>query len=144
MANVPKGIVAGLVGTVALSVLMVMKNAMGLMPELDVIAMLAGMMHVPAAAAWAIHFMIGAVWGVMFALLYKLIPGGSPVGKGMIFGTGAWLMMMVVVMPMAGAGLFGMTLGMMAPLMTWMLHLVFGAVLGATFGRPYVAATSPD
>ena len=35
-----------------------------------------------------------------------------------------------MVMPMAGAGLFGMKLGMMAPLMTWVLHLVFGAVMG--------------
>jgi hypothetical protein len=60
------------------------------------------------------------------------LPGG-PVGSGVLFGTAAWLMMMIAVMPMAGAGLFGMSMGIMAPIMTLMLHAVFGAVLGATF-----------
>jgi len=41
---------------------------------------------------------------------------------------------MFVMMPMAGAGVFGLDLGMAAPVMTLMLHLVFGAVLGAVYG----------
>jgi hypothetical protein len=45
----------------------------------------------------------------------------------------AWLGMMIIVMPMAGAGLFGMNLGIMAPVMTLVLHVVFGAVLGAVY-----------
>ena len=36
--------------------------------------------------------------------------------RGAIFATGAWLVMMIVMMPMAGAELFGLHLGMMAPL----------------------------
>ncbi len=36
---------------------------------------------------------------------------------------------------MAGAGIFGMNLGMMAPIMTMMLHAVFGAVLGGVFAK---------
>ena len=43
--------------------------------------------------------------------------------------------MMLVVMPMAGAGVFGLNMGMMAPLMTLMLHAIYGAVLGFAFGR---------
>ncbi|MET4104588.1 Mg2+ and Co2+ transporter CorA [Roseovarius sp. MBR-78] len=39
----------------------------------------------------------------------------------------------MVVMPMAGAGMFGMNFGMMAPMMTLVLHIIFGAVLGAVF-----------
>ena len=42
--------------------------------------------------------------------------------------------MMIIMMPMAGAGLFGMSLGIMAPLMTLMLHLIFGLVLGWIYG----------
>jgi len=38
-----------------------------------------------------------------------------------------------MVMPMAGAGLFGMAMGIMAPMMTLVLHVIFGAVLGAVF-----------
>lgn len=53
----------------------------------------------------------------------------------MVFGVGAWLLMMVALMPMAGAGLFGLGLGIMAPVMTLVLHMIFGAVLGWTYGR---------
>lgn len=140
MGNISRGVVAGLVGTVALSVLMVIKSMMGVMPELDVIGMLGGMMHVPPAVAWMLHFMIGAVWGLLFAVLYSRIPGSSAVVKGMVLLTGAWLLMMVMVMPMAGAGLFGVKIGIMAPVVTWVLHLVFGAVMGLAYGRPKSAA----
>jgi hypothetical protein len=47
--------------------------------------------------------------------------------------------MMVVLMPMAGAGLFGMNMGVMAPMMTLVLHLIFGAVLGWVYGRSAVS-----
>ena len=40
-----------------------------------------------------------------------------------------------MMIPMAGAGLFGMKLGVMAPMMTFVLHLVFGAALGWFYGR---------
>lgn len=43
--------------------------------------------------------------------------------------------MMVMLMPMAGAGLFGMNLGVMAPVMTLVLHLIFGAVLGLSYAK---------
>ena len=43
--------------------------------------------------------------------------------------------MMVVLMPMAGKGFFGLGIGWMAPVMTLMLHLIFGAVLGWVYGR---------
>jgi len=41
--------------------------------------------------------------------------------------------MMVAMMPMAGAGFFGMQLGMMAPVMTLVMPLVYGAVLGGVY-----------
>jgi hypothetical protein len=62
-----------------------------------------------------------------------MIPGGSAVAKGIAFGILAWLAMMIMVMPMAGAGLFGMNSGIMAPMMTLILHVIFGAVPGAVF-----------
>ena len=45
------------------------------------------------------------------------------------------MMMVVVLMPMAGGGLFGLKLGVSAPIMTLMLHLIFGAVFGAYYGH---------
>ena len=133
--NIGKGILGGIVATAVLSGLMLMKNAMGIMPQLDMIKMLSSMMGVSMAAAWMAHFGIGAMWGALFALAYRVIPGGTAVVKGMLLLTGAWLLMMVMVMPMAGAGLFGMHMGLMAPMMTLVLHLVFGAVLGLVYGN---------
>lgn len=134
MQNITPGLIAGFVATAVLSALMVAKGMMGLLPELDVAAMIAGMMGTSVAIGWVIHFMIGTiVWGIGFAVLYRHIPGTGAVAKGIVFGIAAWLGMMLVVMPMAGAGLFGMNMGIMAPVMTFVLHLIFGAVLGAVY-----------
>lgn len=134
MNRIVAGAVAGFVATVVLSAMMVVKDMMGIMPELDVIAMLGAMTGVAAAIGWVMHFMIGTVaWGAGFALVSDRLPGGSAVMRGIVFGVAAWLAMMIAVMPMAGAGLFGLGLGIMAPVMTLMLHVVFGAVLGAVF-----------
>ncbi len=134
MTDIKAGFAAGFVATAVLSVMMAAKSMMGVMPELDVIHMLSGMMGAPAAVGWLVHFMIGTLaWGGGFAVLYSMIPGSGAIGKGILFGIAAWLGMMVMVMPMAGAGLFGMAFGIMAPMMTLVLHIVFGVVLGAVY-----------
>ncbi len=134
MNKITVGLVAGLIATVVLSAMMLVKGMMGVMPELDVIAMLSSMMGASAAVGWLGHFIIGTViWGGGFALLYGLIPGGTALVKGIVFGIAAWLGMMIMVMPTAGAGLFGMGFGIMAPIMTLVLHFIYGAVLGMVF-----------
>lgn len=130
---VGRGIVAGFVATVVLSVLMMMKHAMGLMPELDPVGMISQMVGVPSLVGWVMHFTIGAMWGIAFAVTGRMFPGAFWL-KGMLFSAVPWLIMMIVMMPLAGAGFFGLDLGMVAPIMTLMLHLVFGAVLGAVYG----------
>jgi len=134
MTSLTRGVIAGLAATIVLSALMLMKSAMGLMPELDVIAMLGRMTGGGAAIGWLAHFMIGPVaWGGLFAVIEPNLPGDNFWLKGVTFGIGAWVLMMVVVMPMAGAGLFGVNLGMVAPVITLLLHMVFGAVLGGVY-----------
>ena len=54
--------------------------------------------------------------------------------KGIIFGVFTWLMMMVAFMPMAGAGFFGAKIGITAVVGLLILHLIYGVVLGATYG----------
>nr|WP_240920905.1 DUF6789 family protein [Pseudoalteromonas sp. Z9A5] len=55
--------------------------------------------------------------------------------KGITFGLGAWLLMMIGPMPMSGAGLFGLSMGIMAPVLTLELHIAFGATMGLTFAK---------
>ena len=138
MGRITKGFLAAAAATAVLSALMIMKSMMGLMPALDLPKMIAGMMGAPdkPIVGWAVHLMIGVVgYGLVMALTDGRLPGRSRVFHGVLIGFVGWLVMMVMLMPMAGAGLFGMAMGMMAPLMTLMLHLVFGAALGWTYAR---------
>jgi uncharacterized membrane protein YagU involved in acid resistance len=133
--TIGRGIAAGFVATFVLSVMMLMKRSMGLMPELDPIAMITAMAGASSqAVGWIAHFIIGSLfWGVGFAVVSPYLPGPFRL-RGTIFAVGAWLMMMIVVMPMAGAGTFGLGLGIMTPLVTLVLHVVFGLVLGGIYG----------
>ena len=147
MERFGKGLVAGLVATLVLSALMVVKSMMGLMPQLDLPKMLAGMMGSPGnvALGWTVHFMIGIVgYGIVMALLDDHLPGHNSTWHGTLIGFGGWLIMMVILMPMAGAGFFGIAMGIMGPVMTLVLHLVFGAVLGWTYGKLHTASWQVD
>lgn len=136
MNNNVRGIIAGLIATVVLSVLMVAKGMMGVMPDFNVIAMLASQMGGSMAIGWTVHFIIGAVlYGLVFANLGSMIPGGSDVVKGIVLGVIGWLVMMVALMPMVGAGLFALNMGMMAAVATLVLHAIFGIVLGFTYKK---------
>jgi uncharacterized membrane protein YagU involved in acid resistance len=133
-----KGMLAGLVATVVLSLLMLMKAQIGLMPDVDIISMLAGAMGGSIALGWAAHFMLGVlVYGLVYAFIFSELPFGGHISRGAVLGFVGWLMMMVLVMPMMGAGVFGLSMpsGMMVPVATLMLHLIFGAVLGFVYGK---------
>lgn len=133
--NIRAGLISGLAATVVLSLIMIMKAGMGIMPQLNAIKMLAGMMHAPLAMGWVAHFVIGTViWGLLFAALVDKLPG-SKVQSALLFSIGAWVLMMIGPMPMAGAGLFGMNIGIMAPVATLVLHLIWGVVLGLTYSK---------
>jgi len=139
--DIRNGMLASLVGTIVLSAIMVMKQMAGMVPQMNPIADLVGiansLLGVPAVplVGWVLHFAIGVfVWGILFAVLHPTIPGSNLI-KGLIFGIGAWLLMMCIFLPMAGQGFFGTNVGMIIPVMALLLHLVYGAVLGFTFGK---------
>jgi uncharacterized membrane protein YagU involved in acid resistance len=142
MSATSKGLTAGLAATFALSAIMVMKSVMGLMPQLDVIALLTqganNWMGLPATpvVGWIIHFMVGIVlYGLAFAFLHKKLPGNTYTTQGIVLAVIGWLIMMVILMPMMGKGFLGLGIGVTAPIMTFILHIIFGAVLGWTYGK---------
>ncbi len=100
---------------------------------IGMISRMGGSPNTPAIG-WAVHFVIGVVgYGILFALLDPRLPGSTHAVRRIVLGTIGWFLMMV--MPMAGAGFFALNLGIMAPVMTLVLHIVFGVVLGWTYGR---------
>lgn len=133
-----KALLAAFLATIVLSVLMMLMPAMGIVPTLDLPRLIAGIAGVPdsPSLAWILHFVVGTVgYGLTLRAAARAMPGKSLVTLGMGIAFLGWLILMVVLMPMAGAGLFAMSMGVMAPIMTLILHLVFGAVMGWTYGR---------
>jgi hypothetical protein len=151
MVGIARAFHAGLIATLATSTLMVLTMAFGLMPQMDIIATLADKMGSSQAAAWLVHFIVGTVlFGGTFAIAYDRMPGATSIGKGLTFAAAVWLLVMLLVMPAIGAGIFGWTLGFMVPVAMLVLHLVYGFVLGGTFaeaGQKYdlrIPETDPE
>lgn len=134
MGRMIRGFGAGFAATVVLSLLMLLKAYVGVLPQFNAIAMIADVLNGPMLIGWIGHFVIGtAVWGGLFGLTSHRLPRIGGPGQGLIFGVGAWLAMMVVFMPVAGAGFFALGLGTPVAVATLGLHLVYGLILGAAF-----------
>lgn len=130
-SNVVRIVSGGILGTGMMSILMLMAPKMG-MPPMNIGEMLGAMMGGITALGWVAHFMMGLVLSTLYALVFaRRLPGPYPV-RGMAFALLPWLMSQVVVMPMMGSGFFSGS--MLAAAGSLMGHLIFGGVLGATYG----------
>ena len=135
MSNSMKGMVAGFIATLALSGLLLLKSTMNLVPELNLIRLLVNLGSISTVQAWMDHFIIGVVvWGLLFGAYDSLASRRAHWLKGVIFGVFTWLFMMAAFMPLAKVGFFGSKIGPIAAVVTLMYHLVYGAVLGTTYG----------
>jgi hypothetical protein len=147
MSNSMKGMLAGLVATLVLSGLLLLKSTMNLVPELNLIRLLVNLGSISTVQAWMDHFIIGVVvWGLLFGAYDSLASRPAPWLKGVIFGLFAWLVMMAAFMPLAKVGFFGSRIGPMAAVVTLIYHLVYGAVLGTTYGllSAWVPVKAPE
>ena len=85
---------------------------MGLWPELNIIRLLVNLGSIQTVAAWMDHFIVGVVvWGLLFAAFDAMWESRAYWLKGLIFGVFAWLLMMILFMPLAKAGWFGARIG---------------------------------
>jgi len=127
---------AGLVASVVLSVVLLLKQVLGIVPQIDLIAVLTHALgYRNAAAGWVANFFVGVVlWGSLFSWLdhKSTLPHWA---NGLFFASVVWLGVMLVIMPAAGEGLFGLNLGLATPTLTLFLHWVYGLVLGAGYGE---------
>jgi hypothetical protein len=130
-----RGLGAGLAATIVLSLVIVLKQALGVLPQLSTISVLAQMLgYQSLAVGWFVHFFVGVIlWGPLYAWIdpKSSFPHWF---NGMMFASGVWLVVMLVIMPVEGTGLFGLDLGLVTPTATLMLHWIYGAVLGTVFG----------
>jgi len=124
--------------------MMAMAPAMG-MPKMDIPGTLAGMLPGDRLMGWIMHFLIGIVWAVIFALLWAAGIGSAGVLWGIVFGIGAFVVaglampMMLSMHPqvqagnMPNPGLFMSRMGMMATVGSLMGHVLFGLVVGLVY-----------
>lgn len=130
--RVGRAIVAGAVGTAAMTMLMLAAPLMGL-PPMPIGEMLGRFLGIGSALGWAMHGMIGLVLAGSYGLGFAARLPGRPAVRGAAFGFLVFLLAQLVVMPMMGAGVFS---GGSIPLILGSLmgHLLYGGVVGAIYG----------
>ena len=139
MTNIRVGLVSGLIAVLITSAINIVCRLIGLLPEqLDMKYMaivFVNPLTAPITAFWlglVIHILIGVIAGAAFEVLVKQ---STPL-KGVIFSLLAvWLGMVLVVFPIAGFGFFGLNVGAVMPVATFLLNVVYGSAVGALAQR---------
>lgn len=135
MGDVSKGLEAGFTATIFVSIILYAQQALGFMPQFQLIDLLVSAAGTPGQPlmGWLLHFVVGVgLWGAGFAVLSPHLPGPHWL-RGVLFGILAWLAMMIAFLPSAGLPMFAAGLGLSIPLFALGIHLAFGLVLGETY-----------
>ncbi|MEN8172387.1 MAG: DUF6789 family protein [Chloroflexota bacterium] len=145
--NVLAAVLAGLIGTVVITMLMAMAPKMG-MPKMDMVGILGSMFGAPGnrGLGLLIHLMMGAVFGLIYAALWSAGVGSLTAVGGIVFGIVHWLAagMMMAPMSMMHAGIKSGALpapgaymlkngGMKAFMGGLVGHAVFGLVVALVY-----------
>jgi hypothetical protein len=138
-----RGAVSGVVGTLVMSIVMLVIYAAGasLMPEpiplslvANLIARAAGMNHISTpvvVVAIPIFLAYGAFWIGLLAVSTSQVTWR----KGLVIGLGLWLVMMVFLLPLAGAETFRVGTSRLVWLTTLFEHAIYGITSGALVDR---------
>jgi uncharacterized membrane protein YagU involved in acid resistance len=138
--KVGPAIIAGIIGTIAMTVLMFIAPYLGL-PEMNIINMLGTMFTTEATAVLflgvIIHFMLGAVFGLIYAWLWTKI-GKPNVLWGAIFGV-VHGVIAIVMMPVLSSIYPRAEIDMTALFAVGLLmgHIVFGIVVALVYKALY-------
>lgn len=142
--KIQQSVISGVVATITMTLLMVIGAVMG-MPKMSPPDMLAGMMKVPVAAGWAMHFMIGIIFSAGYVFFFNnlLKKIANKIVRGSVYGIIAFIIAQIS-FPVLGA-IFGdadmpQPEGSMVLLMVGSVvgHVVFGIVT-ALLVKPIVS-----
>ena len=136
-SNATRAILGGVAGTIVLTLMTLKVAPMILGHPMDIAAMMSAMMGGPPALGWVAHVTLGVVVFPLAYLFvaYRFLPG-PPLLRGALWGAALWMVVEVMVMPMAGNGLFSSKHGgAKAVAVALMGHVVYGALLGAIAGK---------
>ena len=146
--NIIGAIVAGLVGTVVMSMVIAMAPTMG-MPKMAIWELLGTLFSKEGnvGLGWVMHFMMGMVFAIIYAALWVAGIGSATWLGGVIFGAVHWLVagLMMGGVPMMHAGVKAGTVkapgvymmsagGMMAFVGGLIGHVLYGLVVALVYG----------
>jgi hypothetical protein len=96
--------------------------------------------------AGVVVFVITGIFigGGLFAAFAARLPVPTYFGKSLAFAAATWLLLMLVGMPVTGAGLFGLNGGLVVPEATLVLNIAYWIVLGMTYRWMLAPSAQPD
>ena len=124
MINIAKGIIAGLAASALVFAAVYLLAAAGVRFPPDPMLMTSGIKLYPVGLSWSLHFVVGA----MFSGALSPLPLGPFWLKGLLFGLAAWLLTAAIVWALEPTAAVPLAVG------PAMLHLLFGCLLGLTYG----------
>jgi uncharacterized membrane protein YagU involved in acid resistance len=130
--NFPRAVIAGLVGTVAMTLVGLFAAPLMGLPPMNPADMLAGAMGGNLMLGWGGHLMIGVVLALGYAAVGSVLPGPG-ITRGAIYSIAPFLMAQILVMPMMGMPLFSGSVSLAMGSLVG--HLVYGAFLGGVYGE---------
>jgi hypothetical protein len=104
-----------------------------------------GALDIPITA-FSINLLAGLAWALVYGGFAERRLPGPGWFRGMLFSLVPWLLSLLVFLPAVGGGLFGANLdaGPLPAIGNLVLHLIFGATLGAVFAVPEVSTDAID
>lgn len=136
--SITNGMIAGLAASIISSIYLVGVAALSLVPlNFNIVTIYGNLFGIAAnvIAAWVVYYAIGIfAWGIIYALMEPKMQG-SVWSKGTLFGLFIFLIVMVVIMPLSGSGIFATKYGFYAILFTLILDLIFGVSLAAIYDK---------
>lgn len=137
-STIGRGIVGGFLGALVMAVLAYIGSLLGIVPRalLDLLGRMFLMPDAPALpvllAGLATHVFMGALWGALFAAIFS--HGG--VRNGVFFAMVPWAGMMVLTFVMSQVDLISLQLTWVVAAVTFLLHVVYGIIIGFWLKRP--------
>lgn len=124
-SKIQQSVVGGIIGTAVMTMVMFVAPLMG-MPKMNPAAMLSGMMGLPIAIGWMMHFVIGIVFGLGYVFVFEKLVRKikSKVLKGAIFGVAVFIFAQVMMQIM------GAIMGGMPTPQGSMLMMAIGSIIG--------------
>ncbi|MBI2140828.1 hypothetical protein HYU16_00225 [Candidatus Woesearchaeota archaeon] len=131
LLNLVYGLVAGFIGSLVMAIIMM---AMGKSVKASPPGIIAEKFLGDESKKPMVLMPVMAIWGLIFAA----VAGAGLVKEnyvgGLIVAVVAWLLLGIVMLPMAGAGLFGMKKWGMIPMMSLVMHIIWALVAVTVFG----------